>query len=150
MTRENVTLVAEPGNPVLTAPETVTPPPSASGRGGTAAVPSRRPSTRSTTVQVKMKMAAFARSAAATSLKETLPEFIPGFKEEIDYFVKECDFGDGNQRKYFNKYTGLFVFGFYVEKELVNEELLERMKKEWASKDKYWDNRPSEVFEISI
>ena len=38
VTRENVTLVAEPGNPVLTAPETVTPPPSASGRGGTAAL----------------------------------------------------------------------------------------------------------------
>ena len=49
-------------------------------------------------------MAAFARSAAAILLKETLPEFIPGFDKEIDYFVKECDFEDGNERKYFDKY----------------------------------------------
>ena len=97
-----------------------------------------------------MKMVAFARIAAAISLKETLTEFIPGFDKEIDYFVKECDFGDGNERKYFDKYTDLFVFGFYLENELVSKELLERMKTEWASKDKYWDHHPSEVFEISI
>ena len=121
-------------------------PPPASG--GTASA--RRPSARSTTVLVKMKMAAFARSAAAVSLEETLPKFIPGFNEKIEYFMKECDFGDGNERKYFNKYSNMLVFGFYLEKEIVTEELFRRISSEWASKDKYWDQRPSEVIDIVI
>ena len=78
-----------------------------------------------------MKMAAFARSAAAVSLEETLPEFIPGFNEKIDYFIKECDYGDGNERKYFNKYSNMFFL------ENVTEELFRRISSEWASKDKY-------------
>ena len=114
-----------PGTPVL-------PPPSPSpASGGTAS--GRRPSTRSKTVLVKMKM-----------MK------IRGFKEKIDYFMKEFDFGDGNERKYFNKYSNMFVFGFYLEKEIVTKELLRRISSEWASKDKYWDHRPSEVIDIVI
>ena len=70
----------------------LTPPSPSPASGGTAS--GRRPSTRSKTVLVKMKMAAFARSAAAT-----LPEFIPGFNEKMNYFMKECDFRDGNERK---------------------------------------------------
>ena len=95
-----------------------------------------------------MKMAAFARSAAESALKETLPEFIPGFNEKIQYFMKECDFGDGNERKYFNKYSNMFVFGFNLEKEIITEELLKRISTQWVSKDKYWDGRPSEVIDI--
>ena len=129
-----------PGTPVLTP---FSPPPASSGTAS-----ARRPSTRSTTVLVKMKMAAFARSAAESALKETLPEFIPGFKEEIQYFMKECDFGDGYGRKYFNKYSSMFVFGFNIEKEFVTDELLERIATQWARKDKYWEHRPSEVIEI--
>jgi hypothetical protein len=131
-----------PGSPVLT------PPSLAPDSGGTTLV--RRPSTRSTTVLVKMKMTAFARSAAEISLKETLPHFIPGFREKIEYFMKDCDFGDGNKRKYFNKYSNMFVFGFYLEKEIVTEELLRMMSSQWASKDNYWDHRPSEVIDIVI
>ena len=95
-------------------------------------------------------MAAFARSAAESALKEALPQFIPGFNEKIEYFMKECDFGDGNERKYFNRYSNMFVFGFYLEKEIVTEELLRMMTSQWASKDKYWDHRPSEVIDIVI
>ena len=97
-----------------------------------------------------MRMAAFARSAAASSLEETLPVLIPGFNEKIEYFMKECDFGDGNERKYFNKYSNMFVFGFYLDKEIVTEELLSRISSEWTSKDKYWHHRPSEVIDIII
>jgi hypothetical protein len=39
-----------------------------------------------------MKMSAYARSAAAVSLEETLPELIPGFNEKVEFFMKECDF----------------------------------------------------------
>ena len=124
-----------PGTPVLTPPS---PPPSSA----------RRPSTRSTTVLVKMKMAVFAKSAAEKGMKETLPVFIPGFNEKIQYFMKECDLGDGNERKYFDKYSNMFVFGFNLEKELVTEELLRKLSSQWASKDKYWDHRPSEVIDI--
>ena len=141
-TEDEVTSV-ETGNPVSTVEP---PPPPASGEGGTA----RRPSTRSTTVLVKMKMAAFARSAAEISLKETLPQFIPGFDKDIDYFFKECDFADEEEKKYFNKYSNMFVFGFFIEKELVTKELLERMKLQWKTKDKYWNHRPAEVFDISV
>ena len=38
---------------------------------------------RSTTVLVKMRMAAFSRSSAESALKETLPEFIPGFDKNL-------------------------------------------------------------------
>jgi hypothetical protein len=44
----------------------------------------------------------------------------------------------------------MFVFGFYLEKEIVIEELLRRMSSEWASQDKYWDHRPSEAIDIVI
>ena len=120
---EDEVISLETGKPVLTEPP---PPPPASGEGGTA----RRPSTRSTTVLVKMKMAAFARSAAEISLKETLPQFLPGFSKDID--------------------SNMFVFGFFIEKELVTKELLERMKLQWKTKDKYWNHRPAEVFDISV
>ena len=79
-----------------------------------------------------------------------LPEFIPGFNEKIDYFMKDCDFGDVNDRNYFNKYSNMFVFGFYLEKKIVTEELLRRKSSEWTSKDKYWDNGPSEVIDVVI
>ena len=137
----------ETGTPALTVP----PSPPASGVAGTGPIGSRkRPSTRSTTVLVKMKMAAFARSGAEISLKETLPVFIPGFDQKIDYYFNECDFADEEEKKYFNKYSNIFVFGFYLEKELVTTELLEKMKSQWIEKDKYWNHRPAEVFEISI
>ena len=61
-------------------------------------------------------MAAFARSGAEISLKETLPVFIPGFDQKIDYYFNECDFADEEEKKYFNKYSNIFVFGFYLEK----------------------------------
>ena len=76
--------------------------------------------------------------------------FIPGFNEKIEYFMKDCDFGDGNERKYFNRYSNMIVFGFYLEKEIETEELLRMMTSQWASKDKYWDHRPSEVIDIVI
>ena len=72
-----------PGTPIFTPP-----PPTPPASGGTA-LSNRRPSTRSTTVLVKMKMAAFARSAAESALKETLPKFIPGFNENIEFYRKE-------------------------------------------------------------
>ena len=129
------------GTPVLDVPPH--PPPGLDGVG-------RRPSTRSTTVPVKMKLAAFARSAAEMALKETLPKFIPGFDQNIEFFMKECDFGDGEERRYFNKYTSMFVFGFHLDKDLVTPELLKQMKMKWVEKDKYWDHRPSEVIDIII
>ena len=64
--------------------------------------------------------------------------------------MKERDFGDGNERKYFNRYSNMFIFGFYLEKEIVTEEFLRMMSSQWASKDKYWDHRPSEVIDIVI
>ena len=129
------------GTPVLDVPPH--PPPGLDGVG-------RRPSTRSTTVPVKIKLAAFARSAAEMALKETLPKFIPGFDQNIEFFMKECDFGDGEERRYFNKYTNMFVFGFHLDKDLVTPELLKQMKMKWVEKDKYWDHRPSEVIDIII
>ena len=127
------------GSPALTAPLPL------SDSGGC-----RRPSTRSTSVLVKMKMAAFARSAAESALKETLPEFIPGFDETIEYFRKECDFGDEEEKRFFSKYTDMYVFGFRLEQERVTTELLESIKCEWTKRDRYWDGRPSEVIDISI
>ena len=113
--------------------------------------PVRRPSTRSTKVLVKMKMAAFARSAAESAIIENLPNFIPGFNERLEFFKKECDFGeDGNERKYFNKYSSKYVFGFYCERKIVTKELVERITCQWASKDRYWDNRPTNVIEIVL
>ena len=93
-------------------------------------------------------MAVFAKSAAEKGMKETLPVFIPGFNEKTQYFMKECDFGDGNKRKYFDKYSNMFVFGFNLEKEIITEELLKRISTQWASTDKFWDHRPSEVIDI--
>ena len=59
--------------------------------------------------------------AAKSALKETLPEFIPGFNEKIQYFMKEYVFGDGNERKlYVDKYSNMIVFGFNLEKEYCN------------------------------
>ena len=111
--------------------------------------PVRRPSTRSTKVLVKM--AAFARSAAESAIIENLPNFIPGFNERLEFFKKECDFGeDGNERKYFNKYSSKYVFGFYCERKIVTKELVERITCQWASKDRYWDNRPTNVIEIVL
>ena len=97
-----------------------------------------------------MRMAAFARSAAESALKETLPEFIPGFDKNLEYFRKECDFGDGDEKRYFNKYTDMYVFGFHIEKELMTAELLQIMKTQWRSRDKYWEGRPSEVIDIIL
>ena len=99
---------------------------------------------------VKMKMAAFARSAAESTLEETLPKFIPGFNQKIEFFMKECDFGDGNETKYFDKYSNMFVFGFNMEKEIVTKELLGNISAQWRSKVKYWEHRPSEVIDIAI
>jgi hypothetical protein len=62
--------------------------------------------------------------------------------------MKECDFGDGYESKYFDKYYSMFVFGFHLENEIVTEELLERISSQWASKDKYLEHRPSEVVDI--
>ena len=85
---------------------------------------------------MKVKIAAFARSAAESALQENLPNFIPGFNEKLDYFMKECDFGDGNEKKFFNKYTTMYMFGFYCDKNILTRELLETITSEWISKDK--------------
>ena len=84
-----------------------------------------------------MKIAAFARSAADSALNEILPGFIPEFNGKLEYFMKESDCGDGNERKYFDKFTSMYVFGFYCDKKIVTKELLEAMKSEWISRDKW-------------
>ena len=133
-----------PGTPVL--PPLSSPPPS----GTPPPCPPERRATRSTTTLVKMKIAAFARSAAESALLENLPNFIPGFNEKIEYYMKESDFGDGNETKYFNKYTSMYVFGFYCDRKIVTKELLQTITSQWASRDKYWEHRPTGVIEIVL
>ena len=48
--------------------------------------------------------------------------------------MKECDFGDGNERKHF---TGMYMFGFYCEKKTMTKDLIEMIASEWTSRD-YW------------
>ena len=97
-----------------------------------------------------MKIAAFARSAAECALKEILPNFVPGFSEKLEYFMKESDLGDGNEIRYFKKFTSMYVYGFYLDKEIVTEELLEEIKSDWISRDKYWEHRPTKVIAIDL
>ena len=40
--------------------------------------------------------------------------------------------------------------GFYCERKIVTKELVERITCQWASKDRYWDNRPTNVIEIVL
>ena len=108
------------------------------------------PTTRSPTVLVKVKIATFSRSAAELALQENMPNFIPGFNEKLDYFMKECDFGEGNEKKYFNKYTSMYMFGFYCDKKILTSELLDKITSEWISRDKYWEHRPTQIIRIVV
>ena len=62
--------------------------------------------------------------------------------------MKESDFGD--EIRYFNMYTSIYMFGFYCDKNSMNEELVETITSQWALRDKYWKHRPWQIVDIVI